>query len=116
MRNTVIAGNRQGEMVSNVHLAKDGNEWKDRLNTCVTEDELPSGNKTCWTATLDAMFRGYAAGDYNPKIGGALVNRGATFPDVPAYDLAGNPRVFGKAIDIGCYECQRKPGVVIVVR
>lgn len=116
VRNTVIAGNRQGEMVSNVHLAKDGNEWKDRLNTCVTEDELPSGNKTCWTATLDAMFRGYAAGDYNPKIGGALVNRGATFPDVPACDLAGNPRVFGKAIDIGCYECQRKPGVVIVVR
>ena len=30
--------------------------------------------------------------------------------------LAGNPRVMFDAIDIGCYECQSKPGFAIVVR
>jgi hypothetical protein len=35
---------------------------------------------------------------------------------LPSVDLAGNPRVFGKGIDIGCYECQRKLGFSIMFR
>jgi hypothetical protein len=35
---------------------------------------------------------------------------------LPSVDLAGEPRVFGKAIDIGCYESQMKGGFVIVVK
>ncbi len=125
VRNTVIAGNRKGEDVSNVYLAQDGSTWKDRLNTCVTEDALPSGNASCWTATLDKMFRNYSAGDYRPKVGGALFNRGAVFPDVPLFDLMGVKRVFDTAdrlatgtarIDVGCYESQALLGLSIIIR
>jgi hypothetical protein len=35
---------------------------------------------------------------------------------VAATDLAGNPRVFGRAIDVGCYELQKNPGMLLIVR
>ena len=115
VRNSVIAGNRIGAVVSNVFLAKDGDDWKDGLNTCVTEDALPSGNLTCWTATLDFMFDDFENGDYRPMVGGALCDKGIEPLVEVSVDLAGNPRVFGKGIDIGCYECQRKPGASLIV-
>ena len=31
-------------------------------------------------------------------------------------DLAGNPRIFGKHVDIGCYESQRAAGLMIIVK
>ena len=125
IRNTVIAGNRIGTAVSNVFLVYAEDQWKDGLNTCVTEDALPSGNASCWTATLDKMFRNYSAGDYRPKVGGALFNRGAVFPDVPLFDLMGVKRVFDTAdrlatgtarIDVGCYESQALLGLSIIIR
>ena len=33
-----------------------------------------------------------------------------------ATDLAGNQRVFGRAIDVGCYELQKNPGILLIVR
>ena len=116
VRNTVIAGNRIGAAVSNVFLAQDGDTWKDGLNNCVTEDALPSGNTTCRTAAVDDMFTDYANGDYRPKTIGVLYDKGIDLLVAVAVDLAGKPRVFGKTIDIGCYECQKKPGFAVVVR
>ena len=116
IRNTVIAGNRIGAAVSNVFLAQDGDQWKDGLNNCITEDALPSGNASCSTATVDEMFRDYASGDYRPKTKGALYDKGIDLLVAVSVDLAGEPRVFGKAIDIGCYESQMKGGFVIVVK
>ena len=116
VRNTVISGNRIGETVSNVLLARDGEIWKDSLNACVTEDALPSGNASCIVAALGDTFKNYARGDFRPKTGGALANKGSAVQFPVSVDLAGNPRVMFDAIDIGCYECQSKPGFVIVVR
>ncbi len=116
VRNTVIAGNRIGAAVSNVFLAQDGDTWKDGLNNCVTEDALPSGNASCSTATVDGMFRNYANGDYRPKTRGALYDRGIDMLVDVSFDLDGKPRVFGKAIDIGCYESQMKAGFSVVIR
>jgi hypothetical protein len=47
---------------------------------------------------------------------GLLYNKGNTPSVLPAVDLAGNPRVFGRAIDIGCYECQRKFGFSVLIK
>ena len=116
VRNTAIAGNRIGAAVSNVFLAQDGDTWKDGLNNCVTEDALPSGNASCSTATVNEMFRNYANGDYRPKTKGALYDKGIDLLVAVSVDLAGKPRVFGKAIDIGCYESQMKAGFSVVIR
>ena len=116
VRNTVIAGNRIGAAVSNVYLAQDGDLWKDGLNNCVTEDALPSGNASCSTAPVEAMFRNYANGDYRPMTRGALYDKGIDLLVAVSVDLAGNPRVYGKAIDIGCYESQMQGGLAIVIR
>ena len=62
------------------------------------------------------MFRNYANGDYRPKTRGALYDRGIDMLVDVSFDLAGKPRVFGKAIDIGCYESQMKGGFSIVIR
>lgn len=116
IRNTVIAGNRIGAAVSNVFLAQDGDQWKDGLYYCVTEDALPSGNASCWTASLDEMFKNYGKGDYTPLAKGALFNKGIDVAVAVSVDLAGKPRVMFDAIDIGCYECQRKLGFAVVIR
>lgn len=118
VRNSVIVGNVRSDTgaSSDVYLVFAENEWKDRLNACVTETALPSGNATCRAAAKEGLFRDWRAGDYRPRTLGALVDAGAVFADVPAVDLAGRPRVFGKAIDIGCYECQLKAGFIISIR
>ena len=126
IRNTVIAGNRRDDddgcedqlalAVSNVHLIFAEDVWKDKLDTCYTEDELPSGNASCKTADLTAMFKNFASADYRPRTGGALIDHGKAFANAEETDLAGNPRVFGKAIDVGCYECQRNAGLVVLVQ
>ncbi len=120
VRNTVIAGNRitgaSESTTPNVALAKNGSTPIDNFNTCVTEEALPTGNTTCSVATLAEIFKDYGKGDYQPKIGGALADKGAAFSNVPRVDLAGNMRVMFKAIDVGCYEAQRKLAFVLVVR
>lgn len=62
------------------------------------------------------FFNDYANGDYSPKTGGPLVDAGVNYDGISATDLAGNPRNFGKGVDIGCYECQKTPGFYIIVR
>ena len=54
--------------------------------------------------------------DYSPKTGGPLVDAGVNYDGMSATDLARNPRKFGKGVDIGCYECQKKKGFFIYVR
>ncbi len=77
-------------------------------------------NESCIVGTAATFFKDYANGDYTPNSAGPnpkelLYNAGVTPENAPAVDLAGNPRVRGRAIDIGCLEA-RPSGFGIRVR
>ena len=62
---------------------------------------LPAGTITGTAATF---FKKYEEGDYRPKTGGVLANKGQNYEPMAARDLGGNRRLIGSKIDIGCYE------------
>ena len=69
----------------------------------------------------DVKFADAANGDYTPTTRSAAYNAGCQEPWILALlgekDLAGNPRVYGGALDIGAYECQKnRPGAMLLVR
>ena len=66
------------------------------------------------TGTAAEFFNDYANGDYTPKAGGPLVGKGANYEGMAAVDLAGNPRVVGSKVDIGCYEASSAAFIIIV--
>ena len=72
---------------------------------------LPEGTVT---GTAAEFFKDYANGDYTPKTGGPLVGKGANYEGMASVDLAGRKRLNGKYIDIGCYESQSTPLMIIV--
>ena len=117
-RNNAIAGNFE------TAKGESGKYTSAKINTtnctvvyCVTDDAEPlKANSNCSVSTVGEMFKNFARGDYRPKTKGSLFNTGTTPSVSVAVDLAGNPRVMFDRIDIGCYECQSKPGFAIVVR
>ena len=69
----------------------------------------------------DVRFADAASGDYTPTTRSAAYNAGCQEPWILALlgekDLAGNPRVYGGALDIGAYECQKdRPGLWLMVK
>jgi hypothetical protein len=81
---------------------------------CAT-DLAETINENCIVGTAAIFFKDYANGDYTPNPTGPLYNAGVTPESAPSVDLAGNKRVQGKSIDIGCYETA--PGnFTIIVR
>jgi len=73
-------------------------------------------NLTDADASATDLFKDFAKGDFAIKPGCAAYDAGTSSLTLrPSVDLAGNPRVYGKAIDVGCYECQRKPGFSVVI-
>jgi hypothetical protein len=73
---------------------------------------LPEGTVI---GTAAEFFKDYAIGDYTPKTGGPLVNRGANYEGMAAVDLAGKKRLNGRNVDIGCFEGVA-PGLFILLR
>jgi hypothetical protein len=67
----------------------------------ISELAFPEGTIT---GTASSFFKDYANGDYTPKAGGPLVNKGANYEGMASVDLAGKKRLNGSKIDIGCYE------------
>ncbi len=115
-RNNAIAGNfetAKGESGTNTSAKIDTAHCP--TSYTVTDDVEPL-NANCFVSTVGEMFKNFARGDYRPKTKGSLFNTGTTPSVSVAVDLAGNPRVMFDTIDIGCYECQTKPGFAIVVR
>ena len=64
----------------------------------------------------DPRFRNAAKGDFTLSAHSPCRNAGWRAPNSSAVDLLGNPRVRGKAIDIGCYEEQNGPGTKLQLR
>ena len=66
------------------------------------EDTLPAETIV---GTPEEFFTDYAAGNYRPKTGGVLINKGVNYEGMPLYDLSGTKlRLIGSRVDIGCYE------------
>ena len=66
---------------------------------------------------LDALFRSPARDKWEPNPRGPLFDAGSSPAGlVPAVDLAGAPRVFGKAIDIGCFESQHSAATLLLLQ
>ena len=69
----------------------------------------------------DPKFRRFdpasALYDFRLKSKSPAVDAGTPWAGcLDALDLDGRPRVFGKAIDLGCFECERRPGTALQVR
>lgn len=83
-----------------------------------TEHGTYVGNLTDADVVLAKVFRDFAKGDFRIGPTSPAYNAGTLtgLTLLPSVDLAGSARVaFGK-IDVGCYECPRKPGFAVVVR
>jgi hypothetical protein len=72
-----------------------------RYFNCASEDDLGG---TWATGSAESLFAVLSAGDYSPAAGSALIDGGAPNAGVGTKDLAGNKRVSGQGVDIGCYE------------
>lgn len=75
-------------------------------------DTAEAVGATCVTGTKETFFDGET---FVPARGGPLWNAGLKIEPAPAVDLGGDLRVVGK-IDIGCYECQKTSGMVVIFR
>ena len=122
-RNNIIVGNTETgkDGRSSVKLESNGGSGYTHYNN-ITDDVLieNTGTKGRDNALVESpadLFQNFAAGNFALKAASRACNRGTgSVALLPSVDLAGNSRVYGKAIDIGCYECQSEPGLVFTFR
>lgn len=125
LRNNIIVGNvetgkEEGKRTS-VKLDYNGDSgYQYKYN--ITDDALIEGSATKsvgnqLVADWTKLFRNGTAGDFALKPGSPALNRGMTeLALLPATDLAGQTRIFGRTIDVGCYEYPREVGIVFIFR
>ena len=115
LRNNIIAGNYETGKAKYTSVKVDSGHCT--FDNNLTDDETAYTARS-FAAPLATIFRNFANGDYTLRPTSPACNKGTTTGLVlrPAVDLLGNPREFGKAIDIGCYECQSLPGLAITVK
>lgn len=106
LRNNIVVGNYETGKEKYTAVRMD-TEHGTYVNNLTDGDASPAG-----------IFKNFAAGDFTPKAGGAAYNAGTTsgLTLLPSVDLKGNTRVMFDMIDIGCYECQVRPGLAVIVR
>lgn len=117
-RNCVIAGNWQtaSNAFSSITLPSEAYVYKCVADVMPTTTSFKPGSTGFTLADRTAIFEDFDGGDFTPRPGGRLSNKGTVPTFATDVDLAGNPRVFGRAIDVGCYEAQRLPGGVFIIR
>ena len=72
-----------------------------RYFICASDEDFGG---TWASGSAESLFAVFSAGDYTPAAGSVLIDGGAPNAGVGTKDLAGNKRVSGKGVDIGCYE------------
>ena len=116
VRNCIIARNSCGD--TNQGGVNAGPEdlvlYRDTLlvaNTCAPE--APEGNGNI---RLAPVFKDAENGDYHIGLSSPTVGAGAYQEWMDgAFDLDGEIRVLGRAVDMGCYET-RLPGTLIIIK
>lgn len=111
VRNCVFAANYEvgSNKVSSVNF-----ESHMSVVGCAMDDV--AFNQYCIQGTVNEFFRNFGKGDFSPKPKGLLYNAGYDPLVDMVVDVNGKPRVMFGKIDIGCYECQNRPGFVAVIR
>ncbi|UAY55475.1 right-handed parallel beta-helix repeat-containing protein [Arachidicoccus terrestris] len=115
IQNTIIWGNR-GDVYPDIYT--EGTALS--IAYCDIQS-LPGG--TDGNISADPLFVdgpapnpfAFVGGDYNLQPGSPALNAGNTAFNATATDIAGNPRVFGAAIDMGAYESQQAPLPVTLI-
>ena len=76
------------------------------------------GNLTDADVALEKVFKDFAKGDFRIGPTSPAYNAGTLtgLTLLPSVDLAGSARLMFDKIDVGCFECQRKPGFSVVIR
>ena len=124
-RNCVVAGNYETDkgQYTSVAFSEYQGTPKNGVANCVMDDTdtnkscILYGTIRCVSGNVKTMFKDFDKGNFMPKPGSVLANKGTSSLTLPGeVDLAGKPRVFGKAIDIGCFEAQQNSGLIITIR
>ena len=116
-RNNVIAGNfetaKEDGKYTSAYIVTDHCQV---LNVITDDAESLTKDENNFVAKREEMFKDFAGGNYRPRTGGALIDRGMKTSIVEGTDLLGKPRVKFDGIDIGCYESQYRLGLTITLR
>lgn len=106
LRNNIIVGNYETGKEKYTAVRMD------------TEHGTYVGNLTDADVALEKVFKDFAKGDFRIGPTSPAYNAGTLTGLTlrPSVDLAGSARVMFDKIDVGCFECQRKPGFSVVIR
>ncbi len=131
--NTVVANTVEGSLKDDsagVHCTT----WYGRLRNNIVVGNYETGKEKYTSVKMDAehgtyvnniddatafsLFKDFAGGDFRIRSSGTAFNGGTLsgLALLPAFDLAGNPRVMYDRIDVGCFECQNLPATVFILR
>ena len=110
VRNVLVAN--VTELRSGESRAFGGTSTSTNVFAACASDLAEPVNEACLAGPLSQLFQNSARGDLRP--GPLTANKGVLPESVPAADLAGNPRLVGRAIDIGCYESGPKGTFLIL--
>ena len=86
-----------------------------KFSHCLTDVAI-EGGENCQVEDASVTFKDAPAGNYKIRVSSLVRDAGAAEADASAKDLAGNPRLFGKAIDIGCHELQFGAATILLLR
>ena len=114
MTNCIVFANADLSDASRSDIAGSGT-LRNLSHTLVQNTMAASVSTNCFYA--DPLFKDFAGGVFTLKSNSPCINKGARYEGMEeALDLARRKRLFGPAIDLGCYELPFGRGTVIELR